>query len=74
MDHVVLLNANHRMLRANDGITALRAHLLGVKLVASLVNRHRIKVYLLDAAGAIAGSFQRVHWTEQKTRIERLRC
>jgi hypothetical protein len=31
------------------------------------VNRHRIEVYLLDAAGGIAGSFQRVHWDEQKT-------
>jgi protein SCO1 len=64
----VLLNANHRMLRAIDGISALRAHFkLGVNFVASLVNRHRIEVYLLDAAGGIAGSFQRVHWDEQKT-------
>jgi protein SCO1/2 len=63
----VLLNANHRMLRAIDGISALRAHFkLGVNFVASLVNRHRIEVYLLDAAGGIAGSFQRVHWDEQK--------
>jgi protein SCO1 len=63
----VLLNVNHRMLRAIDGISALRAHFkLGVNFVASLVNRHRIEVYLLDAAGAIAGSFQRVHWDEQK--------
>ena len=64
----VLLNANHRMLRAIDGVSALRAHFkLGVNFVASLVNRHRIEVYLLDAAGGIAGSFQRVHWDEQKT-------
>ena len=63
----VVLNANHRMLRAIDGIGGLRAHFkLGVNFVASLVNRHRIEVYLLDAAGRIAGSFQRVHWDEQK--------
>jgi cytochrome oxidase Cu insertion factor (SCO1/SenC/PrrC family) len=63
----VLLNANHRMLRAIDGISALRAHFkLGVNFVASLVNRHRIEVYILDAAGGIAGSFQRLHWDEQK--------
>lgn len=63
----VVLNANHRMLRAIDGIGGLRAHFkLGVNFVASLVNRHRIEVYLLDAAGGIAGLFQRVHWDEQK--------
>ena len=63
----VVLNANHRMLRPIDGISALRAHFkLGVNFVASLVNRHRIEVYLLDVAGGIAGSFQRVHWDEQK--------
>jgi protein SCO1 len=63
----VLLNVNHRMLQAIAGISALRTHFkLGVNFVASLVNRHRIEVYLLDAAGGIAGSFQRVHWDEQK--------
>ena len=63
----VALNANHRMLRAIDGNSALCAHFkLGVNFVASLVNRHRIEVYLLDAVGRIAGSFQRVHWDEQK--------
>jgi len=63
----LVLNANHRMLRAIDGMSAIRAHFkLGVNFVASLVNRHRIEVYLLDGAGGIAGSFQRVHWDEQK--------
>jgi protein SCO1/2 len=63
----VLLNANHRMLRAIDGISVLRAHFkLGVNFVASLVNRHPIEVYLLDPAGGIAGSFQRIHWDENK--------
>ena len=55
------------MLRAIDGISALRAHFkLGVNFVASLVNRHRIEVYLLDAAGGIAASFERIHWDEQQ--------
>src|SRR5215468_1886600 len=54
----VLMNAGHRMLRAVDGINALRVHFeLGVNFIASLVNRHRIEVYLLDAAGGIAASF-----------------
>jgi protein SCO1/2 len=63
----VLLNTNHRMLRAIDGISAVRAHFkLGVNFVTSLVNRHRIEVYLLDAAGGIAASFERIHWDEQQ--------
>jgi len=28
------------------------------------VNRHRIEVYILDAEGRIAGSFERIHWDE----------
>jgi protein SCO1/2 len=63
----VLMNASHRMLRAIDGINAIRAHFkLGVNFVESLVNRHRIEIYLLDAAGGIAESFERIHWDEQK--------
>ena len=37
---------------------------LGVNFVESLVNRHRIEVYILDAQGRIATSFERVHWDE----------
>ena len=63
----VLMNAGHRMLRAIGGINALRAHFkLGVNFIASLVNRHRIEVYLLDAAGGIAASFERIHWNEEQ--------
>jgi hypothetical protein len=63
----VLMNAGHRMLRAIDGVNAFRVHFkLGVNFIESLVNRHRIEVYLLDAAGRIAASFERIHWDEQK--------
>jgi protein SCO1/2 len=63
----VQFGAGHRMLRPIDGIGALRTHFkLGVNFVESLVNRHRIEVYLLDAAGAIAGSYERIHWQEQE--------
>jgi protein SCO1/2 len=62
----VQFSAGHRMLRPIDGIGALRTHFkLGVNFVESLVNRHRLEVYLLDAAGAIAGSYERIHWQEQ---------
>lgn len=63
----VYMNADHRMLRATEGGNALRSHFkLGVNFIASLVNRHRIEVYILDAAGRIAASFERIHWEEQQ--------
>jgi protein SCO1/2 len=63
----VHLSGAHRMLRPIDGINALRTHFkLGVNFVESLVNRHRIEVYLLDAAGAIAASYERIHWDEHQ--------
>jgi protein SCO1/2 len=34
----------------------------GVNFISSLVNRHRIELFLLDADGNIAGTFQRLEW------------
>jgi protein SCO1/2 len=63
----VRLDERHRMLRAVDGMDMLRRHFhLGVNFVESLVNRHRIEVYILDSAGRIAASFERIHWDEQE--------
>ena len=63
----VRLDAGHRMLRTTEGINALREHFkLGVNFIESLVNRHRIEAYVLDAKGRIAGSFERLHWDEQE--------
>ena len=63
----VRLDARHRMLRATDGGNALRRHFkLGVNFIESLVNRHRIEAYILDAEGRIAASFERIHWDEQQ--------
>src|SRR5262249_31174051 len=39
---------------------------LGVNFIESLVNRHRIEAYILDAKGGIAASFERLHWDEQQ--------
>jgi protein SCO1 len=65
------LDAGHRMLRATSGFDALRRHFqLGVSFVESLVNRHRIEVFVLDAEGRIAASFERLHWDEQRV-VER---
>ena len=59
------LGERHRMLRTIDGIGAIRKHFkLGVNFVQSLVNRHRIEVYILDDRGRVTASFERLHWDE----------
>jgi protein SCO1/2 len=63
----VRLGARHRMLRAVEGNDALRRHFkLGVNFITSLVNRHRIEVYILDAEGRVAASFERLQWEERR--------
>ena len=55
------------MLRTLDGLDPLRDHFnLGVNFIESLVNRHRIEAYVLDAEGRIAASVERIHWDEQQ--------
>ena len=62
----MLMDDGHRLLRATSGIEPLRRHFrLGVNFVESLVNRHRIEIYVLDAAGRITASFSRIHWDER---------
>ena len=66
-DRGVRFDAHHRMLRAVDDNDALRRHFeLGVNFIESLVNRHQIEVYILDAQGRIAVSFERINWAEQE--------
>jgi protein SCO1 len=63
----VRLDVRHRMLRTIDGLDRLRGHFnLGVNFIESLVNRHRIEAYVLDADGRIAACFERIHWDEQQ--------
>lgn len=63
----VRLDPHHRMLRTTDGFDTLRRHFkLGVNFIESLVNRHRLEVYILDAEGRTAASFERIHWDEQQ--------
>lgn len=65
------LDADHRMLRATGGMDALRRHFtLGVNFIGSLVNRHRVEAYVLDAQGRLAASFERLHWDEEQV-VER---
>jgi protein SCO1/2 len=66
-DRAVRMDENHRMLRAIEGNDALREYFeLGVNFIESLVNRHRIELYILDAAGRIAISFERLQWDEEQ--------
>jgi protein SCO1/2 len=66
-DRGVHLDARNRMLRATDGAETLRRHFkLGVNFIESLVNRHRLEVYILDGKGRIAASFERIHWDEEQ--------
>lgn len=66
-DRDVRMSAGHRMLRAIEGVEALRRHFkLGVNFIESLVNRHRIEAYVLDREGRIAASFERLHWEERE--------
>lgn len=61
------MDAHHRMLRTIDDSDALPKHFeLGVNFIASLVNRHRIEVYILDTEGRVAVSFERIHWDEEE--------
>ncbi|HEV7395915.1 MAG TPA: SCO family protein [Pyrinomonadaceae bacterium] len=63
----VRMDANHRLLRSPEGLQTLRNHFkLGVNFIESLVNRHRVEAYVLDANGRIAASFERLHWDEQE--------
>ena len=53
------------MFRAVEGAVALRKHFdLGVNFIDSLVNRHRIELYILDHGGGVAAVFKQIHWTE----------
>jgi protein SCO1/2 len=66
-DRAVRMDENHRLLRAIGGNDALREYFeLGVNFIESLVNRHRIEVYILDTEGRIAVSFERLHWDEEQ--------
>jgi protein SCO1 len=57
----------HRMLRTRAGIEPLCRHFkLGVNFIESLVNRHRLEVYVLDAEARIAAHFERVQWNEKE--------
>ena len=59
----MVLDEAHRVLRVTTGGETLRAGLaLGVSFVASLVNRHRIEAFVLDAQGRVQLACRRMRW------------
>jgi protein SCO1/2 len=61
----VRLGECHRMLRATSEFDVLRRHFdLGVNFIESIVNRHKVELYILDREGRIAASFERFQWDE----------
>jgi protein SCO1/2 len=56
-----------RLLRTPAGFADVKAYFgLGVSFIETLVNRHRVEVYLLDAEGRVAASFARIQWDEAR--------
>lgn len=54
------------LLRATHGRDDIAAYFHnGVNFISSIVNRHRIEVFLLDADGRIAATCQRLEWRPQ---------
>lgn len=67
LDRGVRMDAGHRLFRSVAGNEAVQAHFgLGVNYVGSLVNRHRIELYILDVRARIAASFERLLWDERE--------
>ena len=66
-DRGVRMDADHRMLRVIEDNDVF-ADTSSLESTSSnlLVNRHRIEVYILDAEGRIAVSFERIHWDEEQ--------
>ncbi|MBT2304200.1 SCO family protein [Variovorax paradoxus] len=59
--------AGHRVLRVIEGHERLsRALGLGVSFVGSVVNRHRIEVFVLDSTGQVAAVHRRLQWREEE--------
>jgi protein SCO1/2 len=58
---------DHRLLRTKVAMQALQDYFsLGVNYVHSLVNRHRVELYVLDAYARVATSFLRLEWDEKE--------
>lgn len=63
----VLFDDHNRILRTRSGFKELRDYFrLGVNFINSIVNRHRIELFILDDRGRIAVTFARLQWDVQE--------
>ena len=65
------MDARNRVMRPLEGAAELHAHFeLGVNFIDSIVNRHRIEAFVVDARGRISASFVRLQWDEEEVLAE----
>jgi protein SCO1/2 len=59
----VVFSPSDRLFRTKGALTPLEDYFaLGVSFGETLVNRHRIELFLLDREGRVAGAFTRLQW------------
>jgi protein SCO1/2 len=59
----IIFNDNHRFFRTLSSFETLQTFFgLGVNFNGSIVNRHRIELFILDAHGNIVVTFSRLQW------------
>lgn len=63
LDRGVRFGEDDRFLRSPQGLTELQAYFgLGVNFNGTIVNQHRIELFILDPRGGIAKTFARLQW------------
>jgi protein SCO1/2 len=63
----VAFSDDDRIFRTRTGFRRLQEHFqLGVNFTGSIVNRHRIELFILDSLGEIAVTFARLQWDIQE--------
>jgi protein SCO1 len=63
----VTFSDDNRMYRARTGFRELQEYFqLGVSFTGTIVNRHRIELFILDSRGEIAVTFARLQWDIQE--------
>lgn len=67
LNRSVEFNEDHRFLRSLSGLHELQDYFgLGVNFNGSIVNQHRIELFLVDSQGKIARTFARLQWDIQE--------
>lgn len=63
----VTFGEDHRFLRSLGGMQELQGYFgLGVNFNGSIVNQHRIELFILDSQGGIAETFARLQWDNRE--------